>query len=96
MIESTEDTRSNRLHVTAETLPIPFPGTVQDLSEAELSTLIFSRLQELDVTYEDVADCILNYLHPSGPFKEKRVGLAYLNEMKFIKGHPDGVIKSRR
>jgi uncharacterized protein len=69
------------VHVSADILPIPFPESTKDLSEAELSGLLFSRLHEIDVAYEDVADVMLSHLELSGPFKGKRVGVAYRNEM---------------
>ncbi|GIO12128.1 hypothetical protein J19TS2_16830 [Cohnella xylanilytica] len=80
MIDSKEDSPPVRLHLTAEVLPLPFPETIRELTEAELAGHLFSRLQELDVAYEDVASCMLNHLELAGPFKGKRVGLAYRSE----------------
>ncbi|MFD2330861.1 NAD(P)-dependent oxidoreductase [Cohnella sp. GCM10020058] len=71
---------SLRLHTTADILPLPFPDTIRELSGAELAGHLFSRLQELDVTYEDVANFMLNHVDLAGPYKGKRVGLAYREE----------------
>lgn len=81
MIDSKADLSQARLHVTTEVLPIPIAETIREISEAEIAGHLFSRLQELDVAYEDVVNCMLNHLGLAGPFKGKRVGLAYRNEM---------------
>ncbi|MDG0811255.1 NAD(P)-dependent oxidoreductase [Cohnella rhizosphaerae] len=81
MVESNAEVPLNRLHVTTEVLPLALPETIRELSEAELAGLLFSRLQELDVSYEDAANCMLNHAELAGPFKGKRVGLAYRSEM---------------
>lgn len=81
MVDSKDDSSRARLHVTAEVLPLPFTETIRELSEAELAGHLFSRLQELDVAYEDVANCMLNHLDLAGPFKGKRVGIAYRSEI---------------
>ncbi|WP_379212403.1 hypothetical protein [Paenibacillus sp. GCM10012303] len=54
-------------------MAVPVPETIKDFSEAEIAGHLFSRLKELDVAYEDVANCML--------FKGKRVGLAYHSEL---------------
>jgi uncharacterized protein len=81
MVDGTGYARPGLLHVTADLLPIPFPESTKDLTEAELSGLLFSRLHEMDVAYEDVAEVMLSHLELSGPLKGKRVGVAYRNEM---------------
>ncbi|MEK5391438.1 NAD(P)H-binding protein [Margalitia sp. FSL K6-0131] len=68
------------LHVTTETLPIPIPEKIKEYSEAEITHHLFSRLQELDVAYDDVAKCMLDHIELGGTFKRKRVGLAYRGE----------------
>ncbi|SFB52011.1 hypothetical protein SAMN05216312_111134 [Cohnella sp. OV330] len=80
MVDSMADSAQVRLHVATEVLPLPFSETIRELSEVELAGHLFSRLQELDVAYEDVANCMLNHLELAGPYKGKRVGLAYRNE----------------
>ncbi|RTE10761.1 NAD(P)-dependent oxidoreductase [Paenibacillus whitsoniae] len=77
MIDSAESAASVHPHVTTETLPLKVPKTIQDLSEADLAGYLFSRLQELDVAYDDVVACMLDHLELGGPFKKKRVGIAY-------------------
>lgn len=80
MVEAKPDSSPIHLHVTTDALPLPFPDTIQALSENELAGHLFSRLQELDVAYEDVADCMLTHVDLAGPYKGKRVGLAYREE----------------
>lgn len=80
MVDGAEYARPGLLHVSADILPISFPESTQDLTEAELSGLLFSRLHEIDVAYEDVADVMLRHLELAGPFKGTRVGVAYRNE----------------
>lgn len=65
------------LHITTETLPVPIPEMIKEYSEADIAGYLFSRLQELDVTYDDVAKCMLDHIVLGGAFKRKRVGLAY-------------------
>lgn len=81
MVDGAEYERPGLLHVSSDILPIPFPESTKNLSQAELSGLVFSRFHELDVAYEDIADIILRNLELSGPFKGKRVGVAYRKEM---------------
>jgi len=81
MVESADLPSSVRLHVSTDILPVPVPETIKDFSEAEVAGHLFSRLKELDVAYEDVANCMLNHLELAGPFKCKRVGLAYQSEL---------------
>ena len=81
MVESTDDPSRDRLHATTDILPVPFADTIRELSEAEIAGHLFSRLQELDVAYEDVVNYMLNHLEFEGPLKGKRVGLAYRSEM---------------
>ncbi|MGG1516372.1 NAD(P)H-binding protein [Paenibacillus oryzisoli] len=77
MVDSKEAAASVHPHVTMETLPLAVPKTIKELSEADLAGYLFSRLQELDVAYEDVVKCMLDHLELGGPFKKKRVGIAY-------------------
>ena len=81
MVDSIEHPAPVRLHVTTETLPVPMPETIKEFSEAEVAGHLFSRLQELNVAYEDVANCMLNHLELAGPYKGKRVGLAYRSDI---------------
>jgi len=77
MMDSREYPDPVHLHVTTETLPIPIPETIKEYSEADIAGHLFSRLQEMNVTYDDVAKCMLDHLELEGAFKSKRVGLAY-------------------
>ncbi|ACT01859.1 NAD(P)-dependent oxidoreductase [Paenibacillus sp. JDR-2] len=77
MIGSSELPAPVHLHVTTEALPIPMPETIKEYSEADIAGHLFSRFQELNVTYDDVAACMLDHLELGGAFKRKRVGLAY-------------------
>ncbi|QHW29676.1 NAD(P)H-binding protein [Paenibacillus rhizovicinus] len=77
MIESSELPGSVHLHVTTEILPIPIPETIKEFSEAAIAGHLFSRFQELNVAYDDVAQWMLDHLELGGAFKRKRVGLAY-------------------
>ncbi|TVX99897.1 NAD(P)-dependent oxidoreductase [Cohnella terricola] len=70
----------DRLNITVDRIPLSFSESVKDLSEEELAGQLFSRIQELDVAYEDVVACMLNHLEADGPFKGKRVGIAYRRE----------------
>lgn len=81
MIDSIEPPASVHLHVTTETLPISIPKTIKELSEADIAGYLFSRLQELDVAYDDVVKCMLDHIELGGSFKRKRVGLAYQSEI---------------
>ncbi|MBD2871934.1 NAD(P)-dependent oxidoreductase [Paenibacillus arenilitoris] len=81
MMDSIEPPASVRLHVATETLPLSIPETIKELSEADLAGYLFSRLQELDVAYDDVVKCMLDHIGLGGPFKRKRVGLAYQSEI---------------
>ncbi|RAV11509.1 NAD(P)-dependent oxidoreductase [Paenibacillus contaminans] len=81
MVNSIELPAPVRLHMTSETLPVSIPETIKEFSEADIAGYLFSRLQELDVAYEDVANCMLNHIELSGPFKRKRVGLAYRSDI---------------
>lgn len=80
MIDSIEPLASVHLHVTTETLPLSIPNTIKEFSEAEIAGYLFSRLQELDVAYNDVVKCMLDHIELEGPFKRKRVGLAYQSD----------------
>ncbi|MBD3919024.1 NAD(P)H-binding protein [Paenibacillus sp. PR3] len=82
MIESEELPDSVYLHVTTESLPIPIPETIKEYSEADIAGYLFSRFQELNVAYDDVANCMLNHIKLGGAFYRKRVGLAYQSEEK--------------
>ncbi|WP_201005718.1 NAD(P)-dependent oxidoreductase [Paenibacillus glycanilyticus] len=77
MIDSNELPAHAHLHVTTDALPIPMPETIKEYSEADIAGHLFSRLQELDVTYDDVVTCMLDHLELGGAFYRKRVGLAY-------------------
>lgn len=77
MIDSSEHLDLVLLHVTTETLPILIPETIKGYSEAEIAGYLFSRLQELDVAYDDVAICMLKHMDLGGAFRRKRVGLSY-------------------
>lgn len=81
MMDSIEHSDPVRLHVTTETLPIPIPETIKEYSEADIAGHLFSRFEELNVSYDDVANCILDHLELGGAFKGKRVGLAYHRNM---------------
>lgn len=81
MIDSIEHPEPVYLHVTTETLPVPVPETIREYSEAEIAGHLFSRFQELNVVYDDVAKCMLDHIDLGGPFKRKRVGLAYQNNI---------------
>ncbi|WP_274653562.1 NAD(P)-dependent oxidoreductase [Paenibacillus humicola] len=81
MLDSIGQSAPVRLHVTTEILPVPIPETIREFSEAEIAGHLFSRFQELDVTYDDVANWMLNHIETGGPFKGKRVGLAYRSEL---------------
>lgn len=80
MVETADLPPSVRMHVSTNILPVPVPENIKDYSEAEIAAHLFSRFKELDVAYEDVANCMLNHLELGGPFKGKRVGLAYQSE----------------
>lgn len=77
MMESREHPDSVHLHVTTETIPVPVPETIKDYSEADIAGYLFSRFYELNVAYDDVATCMLEHLELGGPYKRKRVSLAY-------------------
>jgi len=77
MTDSREQPDSVHLHVTTEALPVPVPETIKEYSEADISGHLFSRFHELNVAYDDVVTCMLEHLELGGPFKRKRVGLAY-------------------
>ncbi|MFB9328727.1 NAD(P)-dependent oxidoreductase [Paenibacillus aurantiacus] len=77
MTESSEHPDPVQLHVTTEILPVPIPETIKTYSEVQIAGHLFSRLQELNVAYDDVARCMLDHLELGGAFKRKRVGLAY-------------------
>ncbi|GED33310.1 NAD(P)-dependent oxidoreductase [Brevibacillus centrosporus] len=81
MVETADLPSSVRMHVSTNILPVPVPENIKDYSEAEIAGHLFSRFKELDVAYEDVANCMLNHLELGGPFKGKRVGLAYQSEL---------------
>ena len=86
MIDSIEPPDPVHLHVTTETLPIPIPKMIKEYSEADIAGHLFSRLQELDVAYDDVAKCMLDHIELGGPFKRKRVGLAYQSDILVHRG----------
>lgn len=77
MIDTREHSDTVLLHVTTETLPMPIPETIKEYSEADIAGHLFSRLQELEVSYDDVAKCMLDHIELGGAFKRKRIGLAY-------------------
>jgi uncharacterized protein len=81
MIDSIEHQEPVYLHVTTETLPVPIPEMIKEYSEEEIALHLFSRLQELEVTYDDVAKCMLDHIELGGSFKRKRVGLAYQRDI---------------
>ncbi|MEJ9232485.1 NAD(P)H-binding protein [Peribacillus butanolivorans] len=86
MIDSIEHPDPVHLHVTTETLPIPIPEMIKEYSEADIARHLFSRLQELDVAYDDVAKCMLDHIALGGSFKRKRVGLAYQSDILVHRG----------
>lgn len=77
MTEAAAESSPERLKVTTDVIPLDFPESVKDLSPAELAGQLFSRIQELDVAYEDVVRCMMDHLEIDSPFKGKRVGIAY-------------------
>ncbi|MDD9271902.1 NAD(P)-dependent oxidoreductase [Paenibacillus sp. GCM10023248] len=77
MMDTREHPAAVHLHVTTEILPVPIPEMIKEYSEAEIAGHLFSRFQELNVAYDDVAICMLHHLELGGEFKRKRVGLAY-------------------
>ncbi|MBB6669765.1 NAD(P)-dependent oxidoreductase [Cohnella nanjingensis] len=77
MVDASPETSLRQLAVSTESLPLPFPESTRELSPEELTGLIFSRFSELNVAYEDVAAFMLDHLERSGPYKGKRVGVAY-------------------
>ncbi|GAA3413011.1 NAD(P)-dependent oxidoreductase [Paenibacillus hodogayensis] len=81
MVDSMVHPAPVSLHVTTETLPVSVPETIKGFSEADIAGYLFSRFQELDVAYEDVANCMLNHIELGGPFHKKRVGLAYRSDI---------------
>ncbi|MBB6633307.1 NAD(P)-dependent oxidoreductase [Cohnella thailandensis] len=81
MLDSIASPASVHLHVTTDTLPLSVPKTIKELSEADIAGYLFSRLQEMDVAYEDVVQCMLDHMELGGPFHRKRVGLAYQSEI---------------
>ncbi|MBW5448965.1 NAD(P)H-binding protein [Cohnella sp. CFH 77786] len=81
MVDSTWHPEPIRLHVTTDILPLSVPETIKELSEADIAGYLFSRLQELNVAYEDVANWMLNHVGLDGPYKRKRVGLAYRSDI---------------
>jgi putative NADH-flavin reductase len=81
MIDSIEPPASVHLNVTTETLPLSIPKTIKEFSEADIAGYLFSQLQELDVAYDDVVKCMLDHIELGGPFKRKRVGLAYQSDI---------------
>ncbi|MDU4694529.1 MULTISPECIES: NAD(P)-dependent oxidoreductase [Paenibacillus] len=80
MIETPGADAADRLIITVDRIPLSFSESVKDLSEQELAGQIFSRIQELDIAYNDVVACMLNNLEADSPFKQKRVGIAYRRE----------------
>ncbi|PJN55175.1 hypothetical protein PAEVO_18960 [Paenibacillus sp. GM2FR] len=81
MMDSSEHSEPVHLHVTTETLPVPIPEAIKEYSEADIAGHLFNRFQELNVTYDDVARCMLDHIELGGAFKRKRVGLAYQNNI---------------
>ncbi|WP_123042823.1 NAD(P)-dependent oxidoreductase [Cohnella candidum] len=81
MVDSTWHPEPVRLHATTDALPLSVPETIKELSESDIAGLLFSRLQELNVSYEDVANWMLNHVELDGPYKRKRVGLAYRSDI---------------
>ncbi|CAI6061810.1 NAD(P)-dependent oxidoreductase [Cohnella sp. JJ-181] len=80
MTEAPAASAPDRVNITVDRIPLSFPASVKDLSEEALAGQLFSRIQELDVAYEDVAACMLDHLEVDGPFKGRRVGIAYREE----------------
>ncbi|RUS47016.1 NAD(P)-dependent oxidoreductase [Cohnella sp. AR92] len=77
MVDSIEHPDPVHLQVTTDILPVPVPETIKELTDAEIAGHLFSRFQELNVAYDDVAAWMLNHLELGGAFSRKRVGLAY-------------------
>ncbi len=71
MIDSIEHPAPVHLHVTTETLPVPIPEMIKEYSEADIARHLFSRLQELDVAYDDVAKCMLDHIELEDRLKGK-------------------------
>ncbi|MBO7743450.1 NAD(P)H-binding protein [Paenibacillus sp. MWE-103] len=86
MTESREHPEPVRLRVTTDILPVPVPEAIRAYSEAEIAGHLFSRLHELNVAYDDVASWMLDHLELGGPFKRKRVGLAYQRTAPALRG----------
>ncbi|MCM3628462.1 NAD(P)H-binding protein [Paenibacillus glycanilyticus] len=80
MLDSTEPPAPSHLNVTTEVLPLSIPKAIKEYSEADLAGYLFSRLQDLDVAYDDVVKCMMDHMELDGPFKRKRVGLACQND----------------
>lgn len=81
MLDLIEHPGPVNLHVTTEILPVPVPEAIKEYSEAEIAGHLFSRFQELNVAYDDVAKWMLDHIEPGGPFQRKRIGLAYQNNV---------------
>ena len=77
MLDAMASPEPVQLHVTTDALPVPMPETIKTYSEAEIAGHLFGRFQELNVAYDDVAKCMLDHIELGGPFKGKRVGIAY-------------------
>ncbi|GLX67920.1 NAD(P)-dependent oxidoreductase [Paenibacillus glycanilyticus] len=80
MINVVEPSAPFHLNITTDTLPLLVPSSIKEFSETEIAGYLFSRLEELNVAYDDVVACMLEQLTLEGPYKRKRVGLAYRSD----------------
>ena len=52
-------------------------NTIKKYSEADIAGYLFSRLQELEVAYDDVVKCMLDHIELGGPLRGKGSATIY-------------------
>lgn len=66
----------DRLRITTETMPYDPPTWTRWLPSLAHPFIMLRRLPTVTVSYQDVADLVMDNLDPSGPFSRRRVGAA--------------------
>lgn len=64
------------LRVRVDVVPFDVSPWARGAPRLALSLMMRRRLEEVVVSYEDVAELMMSNLAPTGPFRRRRVGLA--------------------
>jgi hypothetical protein len=85
LIDAIDSKPRQGLRISTERTPFDVPAYRKHLPRITLSLTMKAHLPEMVVSYEDVADFMINNLSANGPYSLKRVGIALPRGMKAVK-----------